>query len=81
MSDALKLHKTDADVVRQALAVIFSILSPDAQTKYSLARARQSAMNMGLVDTLSELQKTFRKDPTIVTTAQNIMNTFMKDWS
>ena len=79
--DALKLHSDSAAIHRQALALLFSTVSPDHRAKHSLAQARNMMMANGVIEVVEHAKVAFRKENDIYTTCRAISNTLMIDYS
>lgn len=79
--DITKLHLCQLDIVRQALAVLVSLISNDPQAKFSLSKARHALLEMGLVGLLDDVKREFKGEAHIISTSAALLNLIVKDWS
>ncbi len=79
--DALQAHTTVLDINQQGLALIATIIAPDATTKMNLAKARETCLANGVFDVLQNAKKQFTGQNDVQTMIKQIFDTLMADWS
>lgn len=80
--NVLTHFSSSRDIVQQALAVLFSLLTEDNRTKVNMSSVRQMALTAGIIDVIQAVEKKHGKENQgIKGLCQGILNSLITEWS
>ena len=77
----LKYHDKDPGIQMQAMGLFLNIFVEDPGAKYSIPRARESALTNGLGVILQDNLDNFSKDTKLCAVCRKLQNALMKVWT
>jgi hypothetical protein len=80
--NVLTHFSSSRDIVQQALAVLFNLLTEDNRTKVNMSSVRQMALTAGIIDIIQAIEKKHgRENQGIKGLCQGILNSLITEWS
>lgn len=82
VSDLLKMHPTNVEIVRYALKMLHNLIADDPKSKYSLAKARQICLQQAnMTELLLSIKRRYPHDPHISTISSSTLQLIASNWS